>query len=75
MLLSNLSKIRPKKTSEENECMLQAEQFIDKLPDKKQDLVQNYIDNFTDMFASNEPYLYQQGFIDDIRTANHFNKL
>ena len=74
MLLSNLNKTRPKKTPEENERILQAEQIIDNLPDEKRELVQIYIDNFTDLFASNEPYLYQQGFIDGMRTTNFFAK-
>jgi len=36
MLLSNLSKNRPKKTSEENERILQAEKIIDKLSDENE---------------------------------------
>lgn len=60
MLQSTLSKTRSQKTPEENERMIQAEQIID---------------NFTDPFASNKPYLSQQGFIDGIRTTNFFSKL
>jgi hypothetical protein len=75
ILLSNLSKTRPKKTPEENERMLQAEQIVDNLSDKEREMVQNYIDNFTNLFAANEPYLYQQGFIDGIRTMNFLAKL
>ena len=75
MLLNNLSKTRPKKTPEENERMLQAEQIVDNLSDKEREMVQNYIDNFTNLFAANEPYLYQQGFIDGIRTMNFLAKL
>lgn len=75
MLLSNLNKTRPKKTPEENERMLQAEQIIDNLPDKERKLVQNYIDNFNDLFSSSEPYLYQQGFIDGIKVKNYFSTL
>ena len=75
MLLNNLSKTRPKKTPEENERMLQAEQIIDKLSDEEREMVQNYIDNFTNLFAANEPYLYQHGFIDGIRAMNFLAKL
>ena len=75
MLLSKLNKTRPKKTPEENERILQAEQIIDNFQEDERDLVQNYIDNFTDLFAANEPYLYQQGFIDGIRTMNYLNTI
>ena len=75
MLLNNHNKARPKKTPEENERILQAEQFIDNLHEKEQELIQNYIDNFIDLFASNEPYLYKQGFIDGIKVKNHFTTL
>lgn len=34
MLLTKLSKMRPKKSAEEHQRILQAEQFIDSLPDK-----------------------------------------
>jgi len=74
MLLYNLSKTRPKKTPEENERMIQAEQFIDNLSDRERELVQNYIDNFIDLFAANEPYLYHQGFIDGITVLKYFTK-
>ena len=74
MLLNNLRKTRPKKTQEENERILQAEQIIDNLLNEERELVQNYIDNFTDLFATNEPYLYQCGFIDGIRVIRYFTK-
>ena len=35
MLLIKLSKIRPKKSVEEHQRILQAEQFIDNLPEKE----------------------------------------
>jgi hypothetical protein len=47
--------------------MVHAEQFIDNLPENERELVQSYIDNFIDLFAANEPYLYQHGFIDGTR--------
>lgn len=75
MLLNNLSKTRPKKTPEENERILQAEQIIDNLSDEERELVQNYIDNFTDLFATNEPYLYQQGVCDGLHITRFFTKL
>ena len=75
MLLNNLSKTKPKKTPEENERILQAEQIIDKLSDEEREMVQNYIDNFTDLFAANEPYLYRQGFIDGIKAIKCITNL
>ncbi|MDL2302518.1 hypothetical protein LJC58_09210, partial [Lachnospiraceae bacterium OttesenSCG-928-D06] len=75
MLLSNLSKTRPKKTPEENERILQAEHIIDNLPEEERKMLQSYIDNFTDLFAVNEPFLYRQGFLDGIRVTTYFTKL
>jgi len=75
MLLNNLSKTTPRKSPEENKRMIRAEQIIDHLSDDERELVQNCIDNFSDLFASNEPYLYRQGFIDGIRVTSYLAKL
>lgn len=73
MLLNNRSKTMPRKSREENERIVRAEKIISNLPDKDRELIQNYIDNFTDLFASSEPFLYQHGFLDRIRTLKFIN--
>ena len=75
MLLTKLSKMHPKKSAEEHERILQAECFIDSLPDKEKELVQNYIEQFSDSLATEEPYLYRQGFMDGVRVLNLLGKL
>jgi len=75
VLLATLSKSRPGKTHEENERVLQAERFIDTLPDRAGELVQSYIERFTDWLADEEPYLYRQGFMDGVRVLNLLGKL
>lgn len=74
-MLATLDKTRPEKTKEENERILQAEHFIDHLPDIERKLVEDYIERFTDWLAEEEPYLYQQGFLDGARVVNFLRKL
>lgn len=50
----------------EKERILQADIFIENLPDKEKELVENYIKSFTSQFAFEEVFLYQHGFIDSI---------
>lgn len=61
---------KPNKTSEENERILQAERFIDNLPNHERELIQDYIERFTDWLADEEPYLYRQGFLDGAKVMN-----
>lgn len=75
MLLAILNKARPEKTQEENERSLQAERFIDNLPDNERKLVEDYIERFTNWLADEEPYLYRQGFLDGARVINLLGKL
>ena len=42
----------------EEEQILQAEIFIDSLPDKEKKLVENYIDSFINLFTLEEKHLY-----------------
>ncbi|WP_313259245.1 hypothetical protein [Lacrimispora sp.] len=57
MLLTKLSKMHPKRSPEEHERILQAERFIDSLPDKNREMIQEYIERFSDCLATEEPYL------------------
>ncbi|WP_313585048.1 hypothetical protein [Lacrimispora sp.] len=75
MLLTKLSKMCPKKSAEKHERILQAEQFIDSLPDENRELIQEYIERFSDCLATEEPYLYRQGFMDGIKVFNLLRKL
>lgn len=75
MLLTKLSKMRPKKSVEEHQLILQAEQFIDSLPDKNREMLQEYIERFSDCLATEEPYLYRQEFMDRVRVFNLLGKL
>ena len=70
MLLAKLSKSRPDESPEEHDRILQAEYFIKDLPNENRELVENYIEQFTDWLAEEEPYLYQQGFMDGVRVLN-----
>jgi ribonucleotide reductase alpha subunit len=75
MLLTKLSKMRHKKSAEEQKRILQTEYFINSLPDKNRELIQEYIERFSDCLATEEPYLYQQGFMDGVRVLNLLGKL
>ena len=74
MLLTKLNKMRPKKPTEEHQRILQAEHFIDSLPNKNRELIQEYIERFSDCLATEEPYLYRQGFMDGVRVSNLLGK-
>lgn len=75
MLLAELCKTRPSKSPEDHEQILQAEDFIQNLPEPSRELVENYIERFTDWLAEEEPYLYQQGFWDGVRVSNYLRTL
>ncbi|WP_313260613.1 hypothetical protein, partial [Lacrimispora sp.] len=74
MLLTKHSKMRPKKSAEEHQRILEAEHFINSLPDEKQVLIQEYIERFSDCLATKEPYLYRHGFMDGVRVSNFLDK-
>ena len=75
MLLRKLNKMHPKKSAEEHGRILQAEQFIDSLPDENREMIQEYIERFSDCLATEEPYLYRQGFLDGVRVLNLLKKI
>jgi len=54
------------------EHILQAEDFIQNLPEPNREFVENYIERFTDWLAEEEPYLYQQGFFQMGAFRPHF---
>jgi len=58
------------KSPEEHNRVLQAECLIDKLPEEERALLQEYIERFSDCLTLEEPFLYQQGFIDGVRVMN-----
>ncbi|MDL2302539.1 hypothetical protein LJC58_09325 [Lachnospiraceae bacterium OttesenSCG-928-D06] len=74
MLLTKLSKMPPKKSAEDHQRILQAEHFIDSLPEKERELIQEYIERFSDCLATEGPYLYRQGFTDGVRVVNLLEK-
>lgn len=74
-LLAKLSKSRPEKSPQEHKRVLQAEYFIQNLPDENRELVEHYIERFTDWLAEEEPYLYQQGFLDGVKVLNFLRTL
>ena len=75
MLLDDLEKTKPKKSATEHERMVQAEHFINALPHRENKLVQDYVDNIIHMFSVNEPFLYQNGFLDGFRVSNYLKSL
>ncbi len=75
MLLTKLNEKRPNKSSKEHQRILQAEHFIDTLPQENRELIQDYIERFSDCLALEEPYLYQQGFMDGVRVFNFLKTL
>lgn len=75
MLLTKFNKNRTDKLEKEHQCILQAEHFIDSLPDKERELIQEHIERFSDCLASEEPYLYQQGFMDGVKILNFLRTL
>ncbi|GEM_PF-869165 len=70
MLLDDLEKAKPKKSADEHTRMSQAEHFINALPYRENKLVQDYVDNIIHMFSVNEPFLYQNGFLDAFRVID-----
>ena len=75
MLLTKLSKIRPDKSAEEHDRILRVEHFIDSLSEENRELIHSYMEQFIDWLAEEEPYLYQQGFMDGIRVLNYLRTL
>jgi len=75
MLLAGLAKTKPKISQEEHNRMIQAESFIRDLPEHSRKLIDGYINQFTDWLAEEEPYLYQQGFLDGVRAVNYLNSI
>lgn len=75
MLLTKLMKQKPRKSPEEQHRILQAECLIDNLPEEDRTLVREYIERFSDCLALEEPFLYQQGFMDGVRVMNFLKTL
>lgn len=67
MLIDTFRKNQTGNSKKKDNQILQAELFINNLPNMERILVQNYIDQFSDYLALEEPYLYQQGFLDGIK--------
>lgn len=75
MLIDVFHKSQPDKSEQEEERILQAEIFIENLPDKEKKLVENYIDSLISHLASEEAFLYRHGFIDGIKVLKYIIKL
>lgn len=75
MLIDVFHKSQPDKSEQEEERILQAEIFIENLPDKEKQLVENYIDAFISQLALEEAFLYRSGFMDGVKTLKYIGKL
>nr|WP_288829977.1 hypothetical protein [uncultured Clostridium sp.] len=61
--------------SEQEYLILQAEIFIENLPNKERELIENYINSLINQFALEEVFLYQHGFIDGIKALKYIIKM
>lgn len=75
MLINAFHKNQPEKPDQEKERILQAENFIEHLPNKEKELIEYYIDSFTNLFSLEENFLYQHGFMDGIKILKYIYKL
>ena len=75
MLIDIFHKNQADKSEQEEERILQAEIFIENLPNKEKKLVENYIDSLIRQFSLEEAVLYQHGFIDGIKVLRYINDL
>jgi len=75
MLIDIFHKNQPNKSKKEDEQILQAEIFIETLPDKEKELVDNYIGSLIKHLALEEAFLYQHGIIDGMKILKYINKL
>lgn len=75
MLIDIFHKNQHEKSKIEKEQIIQAEIFIENLPDKEKILVEYYIDSFTKLFALEENFLYQHGLIDRTRILKYIDSL
>ena len=75
MLIDTFHKNQPIKSQQKEEQILQAEIFIETLPDKEKKLVENYINSLISQLALEEAFLYQHGFIDGIKALKYIRKL
>ena len=75
MLIDALHQNQSIKSEQEEERILQAEIFIENLPDKEKQLVENYIDSLISQLAIKENFLYRHGFIDGIKALKYIRKL
>lgn len=75
MLIDTLHKNEPDKSEQEEERILQAEIFIENLPDKEKKLIENYIDSLIRQLALEEAFLYRHGFMDGVKIFKYIDKL
>ncbi|SHL33695.1 hypothetical protein SAMN02745136_04658 [Anaerocolumna jejuensis DSM 15929] len=75
MLIDIFHKNQPNKSKKEDEQILQAEIFIETLPDKEKKLVENYIDSLISHLALEEAFLYHNGFLDCVKVLKYIDKL
>ena len=75
MLIDIFYKNQADKSKKEDEQILQAEIFIETLPDKEKELVDNYIDSLIKHLALEETFLYQNGFLDGVKVLKYIDKI
>ena len=75
MLIDIFHKNQPNKSKKEDEQILQAEIFIETLPDKEKKLLENYIDSLISHLALEEAFLYQHGFMDGMKLLKYIDRL
>ncbi len=75
MLIDIFHKNQPNKFNKEDEQILQAEIFIETLPDKEKKLVKNYIDSLISHLVLEEAFLYHNGFLYCAKVLKYIDKL
>ena len=75
MLIDIFHKNQPNKSKKEDKQILQAEIFIETLPDKEKKLVENYINSLICQLALEEAFLYQHGFMDGMKLLKYIDRL
>lgn len=75
MLIDAFHKNQPENSNQKEERILQAEIFIENLPNKEKQLVENYIDSIISQLGLEEAFLYQHGIMDGVKILEYIGKL
>lgn len=76
MLLLSLDQQPETETAkEEQERILQAEDFIEQLPQEEKEMMQDYITGYLENSTIKDRYLYQQGILDGVKILKFLHHL